>query len=145
MYNWHVFHFIEYGIFLLIMTHSTLEINNKLSEFFLWHLLFFNGRNNNFTDICWLCHGGNNFTTEGKNALFQTDFTIMTVIRSNELRNPTNNRSADCNQVNDSGPFGFLALGLGSKRSKFDSRSRCYDFRDCLSPLPSCDMDEISL
>ena len=39
MYNWHVFHFIEYGIFLLIIKHSTLEINNKLLEFFLWHLL----------------------------------------------------------------------------------------------------------
>ena len=39
---------------------------------------------------------------------FQTDFTIMTVIRSDKLRNPTYNRSADCTLVSDSGPLDFF-------------------------------------
>ena len=34
---------------------------------------------------------------------------------------------------------------MRNKRSGFDSRYRCYDFRDCLSPHPSRDMAEISL
>ena len=39
---------------------------------------------------------------------FHTDFTIMTAIRSDKLRNPTYNRSADFTLVSDSGPLGFL-------------------------------------
>ena len=64
------FHVIEYGVFLLIMTHSTFwefyVINYMCIWFFPFVFVIFNSTNNYFKDICWLCDGGNSVTTKGR-------------------------------------------------------------------------------
>ena len=63
------FHFIEYGVFLFIMTHSTFgEFYNKLHVYLIFSLVFviFNSTDNYFKDIYWLWHGGNSVTTKGR-------------------------------------------------------------------------------
>ena len=64
------FHVIEYGVFLLIMTHSTFWEFYVISYMCIWFFPFvfviFNSTNNYFKDICWLCDGGNSVTTKGR-------------------------------------------------------------------------------
>ena len=63
------FHFIEYRVFLLIMTHSTFgKFYNKLHVYLIFSLVFviFNSTDNYFKDICWLWHGGNSVITKGR-------------------------------------------------------------------------------
>ena len=47
-------------------TFDLLEIYNKYLEFFSHVFVFLYSTNNYLKDICWLCHGGYNFTTEGR-------------------------------------------------------------------------------